>query len=59
MIVVGTAMMIWVTVLIFMDRRLSKKQIQVIEAVEADSHVEAGLSAVKNVDSRDKGSTDK
>ncbi|KAF5519185.1 Pantothenate transporter liz1 [Colletotrichum aenigma] len=59
MIAVGTAMMIWVTVLIFMDRRLSKKQIQVIEAVDADSHAEAGLSAVKNVDSRDKGSTDK
>ncbi|KAI8315123.1 Averantin hydroxylase [Colletotrichum sp. SAR11_59] len=45
MIAVGTAMMIWVTVLIFMDRRLSKKQIQVIEAVDADSHAEAGLSA--------------
>ncbi|KAK2774570.1 pantothenate transporter liz1 [Colletotrichum kahawae] len=59
MISVGAAMMIWVIVLIFMDRRLSKTQIQVIEAVDADGHVEAGLSAVKNVDSRDKGSTDK
>ncbi|GJC86390.1 pantothenate transporter liz1 [Colletotrichum liriopes] len=59
MIAVGSAMMIWVTVLVFMDRRLSNKQIQVIEAVEAEGHVEAGLSPAKKVDSVDKGSNGK
>ncbi|GKT96878.1 major facilitator superfamily transporter [Colletotrichum tofieldiae] len=59
MIAVGSAMMIWVTVLIFMDRRLSNKKVQVIEAVEAEGHVEAGLSPAKKVDSVDKGSNGK
>lgn len=52
MIAVGSAMFIWVTVLLFADKRLSQKEATVIEAAETDSNTGGGIFKHKEVDQK-------